>query len=134
MQPTENNLFDHFRRNPVPYIIGAIILLVAFPIVLRIGFAVFGVAFVVAGTAVGTILGVLAAVMLLAIRFFWLIAIMALIWWVVNRRPSRTVPRKRKNTRAEPLEERAYQYYYDENGDAYFYEDELFDEKRKRSR
>lgn len=134
MHPSDNNFLDNFRRNPLPYIVGAIILLVAFPLVLRIGFAVFGVAFIVAGTAMGTLLGVLGAIFLLAVRFIWLIAIMAIIWWVVNRRPSRTVLEKRKNTRAEPLEDLDYQYHYDENGDAYFYEDELFDAKRKRSR
>lgn len=132
MQPTENNLFDHFRRNPVPYVIGAILLLIALPIVLRVGFAVFGVAFGVAGAALGAVFSVLGAILLLAVRFIWLIAIMAIIWWVINRRPWVEQPEKKKKRSAAPPQETIY--HYDENGDAYIYEDELFDEKRKQRR
>jgi membrane protein implicated in regulation of membrane protease activity len=132
MQPTENNLFDHFRRNPVPYIVAAIILLVALPIVLRVGLAVFGVAFSVAGAALGMVFGVLGAILLLAVRFIWLIAIMTIIWWVINRRPWVEQPEKKKKRPAAPPQETIY--HYDENGDAYLYEDELFDEKRQQRR
>lgn len=128
MHPS-NNLIDHFRRNPLPYIIAVLALLILFPIVLRIGFAVFSVAFAAAGATLTAVLSVLAAILLLTIRFIWVIAIMAVIWWVVNRRPSQAQPHKRKRQAAPP---ERLEYHYDENGDAFLYEDELFDQKRKR--
>lgn len=128
MHPS-NNLIDHVRRNPLPYVVALLLLLILFPIVLRVGLAVFSVAFTVAGATLTAVFGILGAILLLAIRFIWVIAIMALIWWVINRRPNQT-PSKKK--RAVPPERLDYEYHYDENGDAFIYEDELFNEKRKR--
>lgn len=132
MHPSDNNFLDQFRRNPLPYIFAAIVLLIALPIVLRVGFAVFGVAFGVAGAALGAMFSVLGAILLLAVRFIWLIAIMMIIWWVINRRPRVEQPEKKKKRSAAPPQE--VTYHYDENGDAYLYEDELFNEKGKQGR
>jgi membrane protein implicated in regulation of membrane protease activity len=128
-----NNLIDNFRRNPLTYILVVLALMILLPIVLRIALSVMSVAALVAGTTMSAVFSVLGAILLLVVRFAWLAIPMLIIWWVVSRRPNQTHTEKKKGC-PTAVEEEDISQHYDENGDVYYYEDEYFSDKRKRSR